>query len=303
MNQRETEGTIIKGYSGFYYVLADGRLYTCSLRGKHRLKGDDRVFLPGDRVRLCVIEGEKGVIERTLPRRNELLRPPVANVDQVLLVFALASPDPDFVLVDRLLLLAAHAGIRPVLVWNKADIAPPERVAQVQALYKALSIDQFVLSARQGDHLEGLKDLLEDRISVVAGPSGAGKSTLLNALAPGLSLKTGDVSVKIGRGRHTTRHVELIQLASDALVADTPGFSTLYLPDLPAQDLAEFFPEMATHLGHCRFADCLHRTEPDCAVIEALEAGRIHRQRYNHYLMFLNELIERERQAPKGRKS
>ncbi|MZP29054.1 ribosome small subunit-dependent GTPase A [Heliobacterium undosum] len=303
MNQRETEGTIIKGYSGFYYVLAGGRLHTCSLRGKFRLKGDDRVFLPGDRVRICVLEGDKGVIEAVLPRRNELLRPPVANVDQVLLVFALASPDPDFVLVDRLLVLAAHAGIRPVLVWNKADIAPPERVAQVQALYRDIGMDQFVLSARQGENLEGLKGLLEDRISVVAGPSGAGKSTLLNALAPGLSLKTGEVSAKIGRGRHTTRHVELIRLTSGALVADTPGFSTLYLPDIPVQDLPGFFPEMAPHLGGCRFTSCLHKTEPDCAVIKAVEAGQIHRQRYDHYLMFLNELIERERQAPKGRKS
>lgn len=303
MKSKAAEGTIIKGYSGFYYVLVDGNIYTCSLRGKFRLKENSRIFLPGDRVLFTVIQGDKGVIEDVLPRRNELLRPPIANVDQVLLVFALASPDPDFSLIDRLLVLAYHAGITPVIIWNKADIVSPVQVEEVKSVYEQCVDQQVTVSSKHGQGIEKVQELLQDRISVLAGPSGAGKSTLLNAVCPGFALKTGDVSEKIGRGRHTTRHVELLTLPSGALVADTPGFSTLYLPDIPADKLGMYFPEMASFLDRCRFSTCQHNAEPDCAIKDAVERGIIHRQRYRHYLLFLQELIERERRSPKGRKS
>ncbi|MTV47640.1 ribosome small subunit-dependent GTPase A [Heliobacillus mobilis] len=303
MTHRETEGTIVRGYCGFYYVLAGEQTYTCSLRGKFRLKENNRVFLPGDRVRIRIREGDKGVIEDVYPRRTELLRPPIANVDQVLLVFALANPDPDFVLLDRLLILASQGGVEPVIVFTKADLAHPQMIEKINELYSAIDVKPFVVSSKQPDTLEPVRSLLDGKISVVAGPSGAGKSTLLNGLSPGLSLKTGDVSSKIGRGRHTTRHVELLVLPTGALIADTPGFSTLFLPDIPAYELGSYFPEMTEFLGCCRFNTCLHKAEPDCAVREALEKGLIHEQRYAHYLIFLNELVERERTAPKGKKS
>ncbi|MCW2277202.1 ribosome small subunit-dependent GTPase A [Heliophilum fasciatum] len=302
MREGQVEGTIIKGYSGFYYVQTAETLYTCSLRGKFRLQANDRVFLVGDRVRLTVIEKDRGVIDQVMPRRNELLRPAIANVDQVLLVFALAAPEPDFGLLDRMLLLAFHEGIRPVILWNKADQVAPEVQEQVQAMYRASAVPQFLIAAREGLGIDQVRPLLTGAISVLAGPSGAGKSTLLNALEPGLTLKTGDVSAKIGRGRHTTRHVELMKLASGALIADTPGFSTLYLPDIPEAALADLMPEITALDAGCRYTSCLHVNEPDCAVKRALEEGRIHPQRYRHYVTFLQEMQEQKKRGPKGKK-
>ncbi|MDD2420851.1 MAG: ribosome small subunit-dependent GTPase A [Heliobacteriaceae bacterium] len=303
MKGREIEGTILKGYSGFYYVFAQGEVYTCSLRGKYRLKEHNRVFLPGDQVLISILPNGQGVIEAVNSRRTELLRPPVANVDQALLIFALLSPLPDFLLLDRLLVMALHAEIKPVIVWTKADLAAPAVVAVAQAGYEKTGFEQVVVSAVTGQGVGRIAGLLRGWITVLAGPSGAGKSTLLNVVFPGLALKTGTLNPKIGRGRHTTRHVELLAAGGGALVADTPGFSNLFLPPIAPAQLANYFPELAPFLGRCRFKSCRHDAEPDCRVKAAMAAGLIPEQRYKHYVLFLRELVAREnRPGPKGRK-
>ncbi|QGG47985.1 ribosome small subunit-dependent GTPase A [Heliorestis convoluta] len=302
MNSKGKEGTIIKGYSGFYYVLAEETLFTCSLRGKFRQKEKGQTFLPGDRVIISSFDDQKGAIEEVLPRKNELLRPTIANVDQALLVFSLTSPNPDFTLIDRLLLFTYLEQIEPVLIWTKGDLATEEGITKAQERFIPTKVKQIVVSTKTMEGIDGVKAILKEKITVLAGPSGVGKSTLLNAIEPGLALKTGEVSKKTGRGKHTTRHVELLRLSFGALVADTPGFSTLQVPDIKGTDLAQLFPDMAEYAGRCRFTSCLHRTEPDCAVREALEQALIHPRRYENYLLILEEVMEKDRRKGKGRK-
>lgn len=296
------EGILLKGYSGFYYVYAADRVWECSLRGRFRLK--DQKFLPGDRVRILAKDEEgKGTIESVAPRRNALSRPAVANVDQALLVFALTSPKPDLNLLDRLLIQVEDADIQPVLVFTKLDKFAAETGGEgrqealdvpVPEVYRRIGYRVFEVSNKTGQGIDLVADCLKGKISVLAGPSGAGKSSLCNALSPGRKLKTGDISAKSQRGRHTTRHVELLVCAG-GLVADTPGFSSLFLPGIKRGDLAEYFPEFAGHSLQCRFSSCLHDQEPDCAVKEALARGEIFSFRYAHYLLFLQEVIEAER--------
>ncbi len=288
-----SEGIILKGYSGFYYVQAGEKLWECSLRGRFRLHAQD--FLPGDRVKISPLKGHKGVIEEVLPRTNALVRPPVANVEQVIVVFALVTPQPDRNLLDRILIQAEAAGVNPVVCFNKADLAlPPETDAAVE-LYRSIGYEVILVSAKSGQGVEELRRVLEGKTSVFAGPSGVGKSSLLNAVHPGLQLKTGEVSAKLRRGRHTTRHVELIPLDGGGLVADTPGFSSLDLPPMQREELSRFFPEFLEHAPQCKFSTCLHRLEPQCAVKAAVELGRIDSKRYADYLAFLTEVIEQER--------
>lgn len=286
------EGIVIKGYSGFYYVRIGKDLWECSLRGRFRL--EKQQVLVGDRVVVKQRHGLKGVIDKVLPRRTFLIRPPVANVERAVIIFAAMDPDPNLPLLDRFLLLAAAAGVEPVICFNKADLAK-EKVQEMTGLYRKVGYHVFYTSAKQKVGLEDLQSVLNEGISVLAGPSGVGKSSLLNAIAPGLSLKTGEISRKLGRGKHTTRHVELLSLPSGGLVADTPGFSSLYLPKMKREELADFFPEFIKYMNDCRFNGCLHNQEPDCAVKNAVAQGDISEQRYNNYLMFLKEVIEQER--------
>ena len=288
------EGILLKVYSGFYYVFAADRVWECSLRGRFRIKGGE--FFPGDRVRILPGTGNKATIEAVAERRNSLVRPVIANVDQALLVFALTAPEPDTNLLDRMLIQAALAGIKPVLVFTKIDKLDLQSNHDFGAagLYEGLGYPVFRVSSKTGQGITELKQCLPEKVTVLAGPSGVGKSSLLNALAPGLSLKTGDVSRKVSRGRHTTRHVELL-VCSGGLVADTPGFSSLDLPAMKREDLAWYFPEISLYLGKCRFNSCLHDKEPDCAVKEAVESGKIAAGRYEHYILFLREVIAAER--------
>ncbi|WP_227766920.1 ribosome small subunit-dependent GTPase A [Zhaonella formicivorans] len=288
------EGIILRGYSGFYYVWAEDVTYECSLRGRYRLKMQD--FLPGDRVKILLVEGQnKGVIEEVLPRQTELVRPPVANVTQVVIVMALQSPDPDLVLLDRLLILAQEAGIRPVISFNKLDLAPEEVVADLNNLYTGLGYKVILTSAKKGIGIIELKQELQGEVTVFAGPSGAGKSSLLNAVQPGLQLKTGEVGEKSRRGKHTTRHVALMPMENGGFVADAPGFSRLYLPELKREELAFYFPDFACFRNMCKFNTCLHHSEPQCAVRAALDKGLIDPRRYEHYIAFLQEVIAKER--------
>jgi len=291
------EGVLLKGYGGFYYVYAEDRVWECSLRGRFRVKDQD--FLPGDRVRILPEGGERATIEGVEPRRNFLIRPSISNVDQALLVFALTSPKPDLNLLDRLLIQVTNKEIEPIIVFTKADkvlegIAENFDGYEIPESYQKIGYTVFIVSSETGQGIPELRTKLQTKITVLAGPSGAGKSSLCNALSPGITLKTGEISLKSKRGRHTTRHVELM-ICGGGLVADTPGFSSLRLPLMKRTELTEYFPEFVEYHGHCRFNSCLHDQEPDCAIKSALAKGEITAVRYEHYRIFLQEIIAAER--------
>lgn len=292
----QCEGVILKGYSGFYYVWDGLREWECSLRGRFRL--NKQSFLPGDRVTITVIDEskEKAVIEKVHPRQTELIRPPVANVEQVIIIMAVVNPEPDLWLLDRLLLIAGVNKVQPVICFNKIDLLPEDEWGRIVNPYRDTGFPLVLTSGKKGWGLEELRSQLQGKISVFAGPSGVGKSSLLNALEPGLTLKTGEISEKLARGRHTTRHVELMKLKNGGFLADTPGFSSIYLPkDLKREQLTEFYPDFLTGHERCRFNTCLHRDEPHCAVREAVENKILDAGRYQRYLVVLDEVIAQER--------
>lgn len=287
------EGIIIKGYSGFYYVQTADILWECSLRGKYRVK--EQNFLVGDRVLITPISDGKAVIEKVVKRENQLIRPPIANVEQVIIVMSFVSPSPDLNLLDRLLVLSEHQGLKSILCFNKLDLVAEENIIKYMKIYQDLGYPTLGVSAKTGYGIDSMREILKNNISVLAGPSGAGKSSLLKAIQPEFSLKTSAVSEKTQRGRHTTRHVELLKLKDGGFVADTPGFSRLVLPQMAREDLAYYFPEIARLGVLCRFTSCLHQGEPDCAVDEAYREGLISEGRYQNYHYFLNEVIQNER--------
>lgn len=286
------EGIILKGYSGFYYVKWNNIVYECSLRGKNRLKKVR--FLPGDFVKFEPLSDLQGVIDEVLPRRNELIRPPIANVDQVVIVSSLVNPD--LWLIDRLTILALWNNVQPIICFNKRDQVEDEVVSHFLNVYRKSQFPLLITSAKRGSGMEELKKILKNRISVLAGPSGVGKSSIINAVEPGFKLKTGEISEKLKRGKHTTRHVELLPLTIGGLVADTPGFSSLVLPaDIKREDLPLLFPEFDEFREGCKFSTCLHKREPDCCVRQAAFEQKINNNRYNNYLSFLEEVIKQER--------
>lgn len=292
-------GILLKGYSGFYYVYAEGRVWECSLRGRFRIQGQE--FLTGDRVQILPGTGNRATIEKVEGRQNSLVRPTIANVDQAFLVFALITPRPDLNLLDRLLIQVSEVGIKPVIILNKVDQAEEQSVAtqdvdSVSSLdfYQKMGYDLVKVSAKTGQGIAEVREHLKGKVTVLAGPSGVGKSSLVNALEPDLELKTGEVSRKMKRGRHTTRHVELM-VCGEGLIADTPGFSSLFLPKMKREELTLYFPEFSDVPGKCRFTSCLHHKEPDCAVKAAVEMGEIEKSRYEHYCIFLEEVIAAER--------
>jgi len=287
-------GILLRGYAGFYYVETASEVLECSFRGRLRLKS--QTFLAGDKVKVSYLGNGKGTIEEVMLRSNELARPPVANVDQVVMVMAIDCPPPDLMLMDRLLFAVTYAGIKPIICWNKIDLLQNNtKVPWLPDIYANIGYLCIPTSAKTGEGLNQLRKVLKDRISVLAGPSGAVKSSLLNAVEPGLSLRTGHVSEKSRRGRHTTRHVELLSAGLGGLIADTPGFSRIDLPLVKREEVAHFFPEMLPLLNRCRFSSCLHRQEPGCTVIQAVKDGQIYESRYRHYLVFLAEIIKKER--------
>lgn len=287
------EGIIVKGYSGFYYVQSGSCQWECSLRGKYRIK--DQKFLVGDRVIIKPLSETKAVIEKVLQRTSELYRPPVANVEQVMIVMSLDDPAPDLTLLDRLLVLVECHGLQMVICFNKADLVGEQVKENYRHLYESIGYPILLTSAKKNLGISAVEKKLRNKISVLAGPSGVGKSSLLNAIQPGLALKTGKVSDKSRRGRHTTRHVQLLSLDIGGFVADTPGFSRLDLPDMKREELVRYFPELAEHGVNCRFASCLHQTEPGCAVRSAYEKGLIDAGRYERYSHFLAEVLRNER--------
>ena len=286
-------GVVVKAYSSYYYVQTGDKLTACSLRG--RFKKERFSLLVGDEVVYSATGADKGVIEEILPRRTLLRRPMVANVDQVVLTFAAANPDIGTLLVDRFLVLAESSGLDAVLCVNKIDLADTSALEKLVEVYRTIGYPVALVSAKTGSGVEELRDLLYDKITVFAGPSGAGKSSLLNALQPGLSLVTGEVSQKIGRGKHTTRYAELLAFAGGGFVVDTPGFSLTEFADIAEQDLPYFFPDFAAFAPQCKFTTCLHAKEPQCAVKQAVAEGGIARSRYESYMEILTEIRENKK--------
>ncbi len=283
---------VLKGIGGFYTVyLEDGQKITCTPRGRVKKAGMN--LLAGDRVMVDRAGGE-GTIEEILPRRTELYRPAIANVDQVVIVMAVKKPDLNLFLLDRLLVLAEDQHLDAPICLNKMDLVKPGDFREVAETYRGIGYRVLKSSALLSRGIAEIRELLRDKVSVVAGPSGAGKSTLLNRLFPDLHLKTADISSKLKRGRHTTRHVELIPLDSGGVVADTPGFDQLKVKGIPAANLPFLFPEIGRLGEECRFKGCLHRGEPGCRVREALAAGSLAVSRYDNYMGLLQE-IEAER--------
>lgn len=293
-----TEGRIIKALSGFYYVLPidnAGDVIQCRGRGILKLKG--KTPLVGDRVIYEQTEHGEGVINELLPRRSELVRPQIANVDLVVLVFSMRQPELNLMLLDKFLAHTRQAGLETVICLTKSDLEGDEHgiVDEVIPLYERIGYKVIMTSVKRGAGLDELQACLAGRTTVFSGQSGVGKSSLLNAMVPGLQLETGKVSDRIGRGKHTTRHVELIPLPNGGIVADTPGFSQLDFARFEMEDLMLAFKEFEAYIHDCKFRGCLHQHEPQCAIVAAVEDGYIAESRYKHYVLFLNEIKEMER--------
>lgn len=286
------EGRIIKAYGGFYYVQTETDVITCFLR--KRIKREMNVLI-GDEVKIRMADEEKGVIEAILPRRNELLRPPVANVDQMVIVFAASEPEPNFMLLDRFLFLGEKAGLHIIICFNKMDLVDIPDFQAKTALYHEIGYPVQYLSAKKELGIDAFKDGLSQKISVFCGPSGVGKSALLNAIQPGMQLKTGEISDKIKRGKHTTRHVELLPFKQGGYIVDTPGFSYLTFEDVKPEQVIDYFPDLKPYQKDCQYRECLHRQQTGCGVYEALLAGNISKERYERYLEFLTEISGEEK--------
>lgn len=284
-------GKIMKGIAGFYYVnVGGGRVYECKAKGIFRkrkvqpLVGDDVEIEPIDEAELT------GNIVEIYPRKNELIRPKVSNVDQALVIFAATEPAPNFNLLDRFLIIMEKQGVEARICFNKRDIAGEEDLRTFQETYGTIGYPLVFTSAVDSAGTGKLREMLRGRTTVVAGPSGVGKSSLINLLQPLADAKTGEISHKIARGRHTTRHTELIFIEEGTYIMDTPGFSSLYITDFEKEELKELFREFREHAGGCRFQGCAHINEPGCRVKEALEAGEISRIRYEDYVALYEEL-------------
>ena len=292
-------GRIIKGIAGFYYVHCGDRIYECKAKGVFRK--DNRKPLVGDWVEMDVLdEGEAlGNISALLPRDSELIRPAVANVDQALVIFAIAKPRPNFNLLDRFLVMMGQQGIRSIVCFNKLDMDQEGLGREYQELYGGCGYQTLTVSARLGYGIEALKEMLAGHTTAVAGPSGVGKSSIINCLQSGTVMETGEISAKIERGKHTTRHSELIAIGEGSYILDTPGFSSLGLFDLEKERLAGFYPEFAAHERYCRFGGCAHIGEKDCGVKSAVEEGAVSRMRYENYRLLDEELKGMERKKVK----
>lgn len=286
------DGRIIKSQNSFFFVKQGDKLISCKLRG--RFKKEHINVYTGDIVTYEMLTEDTGVIEQLLPRKNLLYRPAVANIDQIIIVFALTEPAPHPLLIDRFLVMAEWSEIpKIVLCFNKADINTISNMDNTLLLYREMGYTVIETSAHTGKGITDLKKLLDGQISVFAGPSGVGKSSLLNAVDSSLSLQVGDISDKIKRGKHTTRLAQLIPFSAGAIV-DTPGFSSLELGKIEAEKLASYFREFKDELGGCRYRACSHSHEPDCSIKIAVENGKISLQRYQSYLRILQEINERK---------
>lgn len=295
----ELQGRVLKNYNGYYYVQVDEeqKLYTCKLKGK--MKKNRFSLATGDIVSFEAEEKDEGMITKVMPRKNFLLRPTMANLDLFVATFACASPDFSFLLADKLLALAELAHIPAILVLNKADNAPVGLIEQVKSVYGKIGYEVYAISAQNGTGIAELRTRLRGKICAFGGPSGVGKSSTINAIDSSVELRTGAVSEKIGRGKHTTRYAQLLPF-DEGYIADTPGFGNLLLEGLE-EDMAVYsFREFAEYEHGCRFCPCTHTHEPVCGVKQAVEAGEIAPSRYESYLNMREEIKElQEREGKK----
>lgn len=285
---KRLEGLVRKGIGGFYTVETLEGFYTCTARGKFR---KERISpYAGDRVRITGEEDGTGALEEILPRKNFLVRPPIANIDQLFIVASLCHPFPEPIIIDKTIAVAEMEDVQPILVLTKTDL---EDGSELKAIYDLAGIPCFVVSSVTGQGVEQVRELLGGKISAFTGNSGVGKSSLLNALFPEFQLKTGEISQKLGRGRHTTREVELYKLKDGGYVADTPGFSTFDIERYRLTDkekLAYGFREFLPYLGECQFSSCSHTCEKGCAILKAVEEGKIARSRHESYCSMYQEV-------------
>ena len=290
MTETSQNGLIIQGIGGFYYVEAAGRLYECRARGSLRKLGVTP--LAGDRVRITVQDDKTGILEEVLDRKNSLIRPPVANLDVLVLIISMTDPEPSLPIIDRMIAVAEHKGIEPILVFNKTDLCASD---ELETLYRRAGFEVLSVCAKDPQTVMPLKALLRGKIAAFAGNSGVGKSSVLNVLDPSLALAVGETSKKLGRGRHTTRSACLYPQDGGGYIADTPGFSSLdaqRLEHIDKEELCECFREFVPFLGGCKFTSCSHTVEKGCCIRVAVEAGEIAPSRHQSYSALYAEAKE-----------
>lgn len=285
------QGKIIKGIAGFYYVhIAHSGIYECKAKGIFRNKNIKP--LVGDNVEIEILDeqNKKGNIVDINIRENELIRPAVSNISQALVVFAIADPMPNLNLLDRFLVMMERNDIETIICFNKVDLVSEEEIIKMRDIYVKAGYHVMFTSTKNGIGIEEILRILKGKTTAFAGPSGVGKSSLLNAILPEANSETGEISEKIKRGKHTTRHTEIFNVSDDTYIMDTPGFSSLYVNDFEKEDLQYYFKEFDRHLGECRFIGCAHVNEPDCAVKNAVLDEKISQSRYDNYLLLYDEI-------------
>lgn len=290
------QGRIVKGIAGFYYVRCqDGVVYECKAKGVFRK--DKKKPLVGDYVSMDVLNCDQalGNIVEILERKNELIRPAVANIDQALVIFAAAYPEPNLGLLDRFLIRMEYHDIPTIICFNKCDLVSEDEVCHLRRIYEPAGYQLLFISAGLEKGIEQVKFALQGKVTTLAGPSGVGKSTLINLLQNQVVMETGTISEKIERGKHTTRHSELLEIDRDTYIFDTPGFSSLDVSELLPEELETCFPEMVPYHGKCRFLGCAHIHEPDCGVKQALANGKISQERYDDYVNLYAECKNKRR--------
>lgn len=289
------KGKIIKGIAGFYYVHTPEGMFECKAKGvfrKEKLKP-----LVGDNVEIEIVDDEKllGNITEIFPRSNSLIRPAAANIDQALVIFAIVKPDPNYNLLDRFLISMRQQMIPTVICFNKKDLASAKEQQELYEAYRQSGCAVMFVSGSRQEGIDRIREVLRGKTTVVAGPSGVGKSTIVNALTPEAHMETGEISRKIERGKHTTRHAELFAVEEATYIMDTPGFTSLNVAGMEKEELQGFYPEFEPYEPYCRFGGCVHINEPVCGVKEALTEGKISRIRYDNYCRIYEELKERKK--------